>query len=80
MAEAPPAIWRVRIRTYVNGVQTATDWSPDTLRLTFHKAQARAMNLFHGYDVDGYDCTSMDSTLITCEKANVEKRLQLVSD
>ena len=79
---APPEIWRVRIRTYVNGGLTGTEWSPTQasgMYIAFHPAQGRMVALGASYDIDGYNLTSLDSDSINYEKGNVEKRLQLIS-
>lgn len=77
---APPEVWRVRIRTYRDNALQSTDWSPATLRLAFHPAQARMVNLGHDFDVQGYELTALDSNTAEYSMGNVDKRMLLVSD
>lgn len=78
----PPAIWRVRIRTFVNGTLTDTEWSPTQasgLFIAFHPAQGRMVSIGASLDIDGWSLTSLDSSSINYEKGNAEKRLALIS-
>lgn len=79
---SPPETWRVRIRTYVNGSLTGTEWSPTQasgIYIAFHPAQGRMVALGASYDIDGYSLTSLDSNSIDYEKGVTEKRLALVT-
>ena len=78
----PPEIWRVRIRTFVNGNLTDTEWSPTQasgLFIAWHPAQGRMVSIGASLDIDGWSLTNLDSNSINYEKGNSEKRLALIS-